>query len=190
MRDNPFCRQKWFSLTLSPKPFIWAPFLTASFLHFCKRVPKARVVHPLIKGCRSAVVGVWGPAEELSMKTRPDGSAFRRSNGAYGRQPTQPRPRNDGFHWATPRHPEKSKLTICNWFVYFTFTNFVGRSAKVNSKVQISVRLRHFDQAERVEKSPRKRHCKRPLYNFVMLSGAKCSRNFTLTRKSFCFPTK
>ena len=39
------------------------------------------------------------------MKTRPDGSAFRRSNIACGRQPSQPRPRNDGFHWATPRHP-------------------------------------------------------------------------------------
>ena len=91
------------------------------------------------------------------MKTRPDGSAFRRSNVAYGRQPTQPRPRNDGFHWATPRHPEKSKLTVCNWFAYFTLTNFGGRSVKVNSKVQISVILRHFDQAKRVEKSPRKR---------------------------------
>jgi len=43
-------------------------------------------------------------------------------------------------------------------------TNFGGRSAKVNSKVQISVRLRHFDQAKRVEKSPRKRPYKYLLY--------------------------
>ena len=62
------------------------------------------------------------------MKTRPDGSAFRRSNVVYGRQPSQPRPRNDGFHWATPRHPEKSKLTVCNRLAYCKCTNFVGRS--------------------------------------------------------------
>ena len=70
-----------------------------------KSAPKARVVHPLLKGRRSEADYVRGPAEELPMKTRPDGSAFRRSNVVYGRQPSQPCPRNDGFHWATPRHP-------------------------------------------------------------------------------------
>ena len=33
------------------------------------------------------------------MKTRPDGSAFRRSNNAYGRQPSQPRRRYDVAVW-------------------------------------------------------------------------------------------
>ena len=66
------------------------------------------------------------------MKTRPDGSAFRRSNIAYGRQPTQPRPWNDGFHWATPRHPRYRLLTVCNRFAYFTFTNFGGGGLEVN----------------------------------------------------------
>ncbi len=51
-------------------------------------------------------------------------------------------------------------------------TNFSGRSAKVNSKVQISVRLRHFDQAKRVRAISRKRpykaffkicHCEKPI---------------------------
>ena len=56
--------------------------------NFVRRAPKARVVHPQLKGCRSAVVCVRGPVEELPMKTRPDGSAFRRSNVAYGRLPT------------------------------------------------------------------------------------------------------
>ena len=81
---------------------------------------------------RSEVDYVWGPVEELPMKTRPDGSAFRRSNVAYGRQPTQPRPRNDGFHWATPRHPACSRLTVCNRLVYFKYANFGGRRSKVN----------------------------------------------------------
>ena len=92
-----------------------------------KRAPKARGRAPTTKRAPKCGDCVGGPVEELPMKTRPDGSAFRRSNVAYGRQPTQPRPRNDGFHWATPRHPEKSKLTVCNWFAYFTLTNFGGR---------------------------------------------------------------
>ena len=49
------------------------------------------------------------------MKTRPDGSAFRRSNGAYGRQPTQPRPRSDVASWqhlATPKVANKL-FTTC-----------------------------------------------------------------------------
>ena len=97
-------------------------------VHQLLKVRRARVVHRLQKGRRSLLTSVWGPVEELPMKTRPDGSAFRRSNNAYGRQPSQPRPRNDGFHWATPRHPTKRKLTVCNRFAYFTFTNFGGRS--------------------------------------------------------------
>ena len=32
---------------------------------------------------------------------------------------------------ATPRHPTRSKLTACNWFVYFKLTNFGGHSGNV-----------------------------------------------------------
>ena len=77
------------------------------------------------------------------MKTRPDGSAFRRSNVVYGRQPTQPRPRNDGFHWATPRHPACSRLSVCNLLAYFKYANFGGRSKEMLQQV-IGNRNRRF----------------------------------------------
>ena len=130
------------------------------------------------------------------MKTRPDGSAFRRGNVAYGRQPTQPRPRNDGFHWATPRHPACSRLTVCNRLVYFKYANFGGRCLEINYKLQISVilrhfdqanSLRHFDQAKRVEKSPRKR----PSYNCVIARSERSAVEISLCRANhFTFPTK
>ena len=66
------------------------------------------------------------------MKTRPDGSAFRRSNVAYGRQPTQPRPRNDGFLWATPRHPD----VVDELFVTCLPTSRIPTSAERNKVVR------------------------------------------------------
>ena len=39
---------------------------------------------------------------------------------------------------ATPRHPTKSKLTVCNRLVYFKCTNFGGRSKKAGYIVLIS----------------------------------------------------
>ena len=60
------------------------------------------------KGAYRRIVQIYNPTTlpfPSLGRQRPDGSAFRRSNIVYGRQPSQPRPRNDGFHWATPRHP-------------------------------------------------------------------------------------
>ena len=61
--------------------------------------------------------------------------------------------------------------------------NFGGRSAKVNSKVQISVRLRHFDQAKRVEKSPRKRPYISLLSYYVIARSDILCRAVAIPRK-------
>ena len=62
-------------------------------------------------------------------------------------------------------------------------TNFGGRSAKVNSKVQISVRLRHFDQAKREEKSPRKRPNISLLSYYVIARSDRLCRAVAIPRK-------
>ena len=63
------------------------------------------------------------------------------------------------------------------------FANFGGRSAKVNSKVQIFVRLRHFDQAKRVEKSPRKRPYISLLSYYVIARSDLLCRAVAIPRK-------
>ena len=61
-------------------------------------------------------------------------------------------------------------------------TNFGGRSVKVNSNVQISVRLRHFDQAKRVEKSPRKRPYISLLSYYVIARSDRLCRAVAIPR--------
>ena len=116
------------------------------------------------------------------MKTRPDGSAFRRSNVAYGRQPTQPRPRNDGFHWATPRHPEKSKLTICNWFAYFKCTNFGGRSR--NRLFIVVFLICHCEEAKRRGNPPKGYHI-----DVFRINNCTAVKAFALGEKVAAKPT-
>ena len=82
---------------------------------------------------------VSGPVEELPMKTRLDGSAFRRSNIVCGGQPSQPQARGDVPLLATPRHPRYCFLTVCNRFAYFTIAYFGGRSFNVNIKSNANI---------------------------------------------------
>ena len=78
-------------------------------------------------GRRSLITSVRGPVDVLShVRTRARSLHFGHYSLWWVAYPAAPSFRCRFV--ATPRHPACSRLTVCNWLVYFKCTNFGGRS--------------------------------------------------------------